>query len=815
MQAEFAEVVVPLALSQTYTYRIPPEMTVEPGIRVEVQFGRSKHYVGVVWELHNRTPGVPVNKAILSVLDESPFVTPSQRELWNWLSRYYLCTLGEIMVAALPASFRTNSESVLVALDPPSRDDRPAGRSAELLDIVLGAQRLTVQELARISGTRTLHKYIRYWIDCGWVMIEEDLKKGFRPKMRKHVLLHPDYRNEKALGDLLDSLGRAPRQQDLLLAYMTLSPDYNAPQAVISRDLAKKAGAGDAAVQALVKKGVLIQEELAVDRIHHYKGGKAMPTLTAQQQMATEQIKEAFQQSKPVLLHGVTGSGKTEVYVHFIRKTLDAGKNVLLLVPEIALTTQLIQRLGSFFGEDMLVYHSGFSANERAEVWLKLQRDAQPYLVLGVRSSVFLPIDRPGLIVVDEEHEYSYKQFEPAPRYHARDVALTMARRMGVQVILGSATPSVESYWLARSGSLAYVSMTERYGDAQMPEIHFADLRQESGKANPLHMFSQKLLQKIRETLEKQEQVILFQNRRGYVPKIQCETCGHIPFCVNCDIALTYHKYRHDLRCHYCGHHEKPPAVCGACGSARIHLQGFGTERIEEELRMHFPDARIQRMDHDSTRGKHNIERIIANVAEGKTDILVGTQMVTKGLDFEKVTLVGILSAEHLLAFPDFRAQERTFQLITQVAGRSGRSKAPGEVLIQTFQPDMPLLQRVANQDLEGIYRIELRERKEFNYPPYVRLIRLTLKHRDRPTVQQAALRLGDLMIPVFGHRVLGPEFPYMERIRGKYQMQILLKYERQLDAFKVRKALQDVLHRFYATQWGTKVRLIVDADPY
>lgn len=818
MSHQFAEVIIPIPVAHTFTYSIPTPLLgkVEIGMRVEVPFQSGKLYGGVVCDLHAEKPEKYIPKSVIDVIDEKPIISAFQLHFWRWLSHYYMCTLGEVMMAALPAGLKMTNETTIKLKISPNDIPQLPNRETELIQFLVQHIELTLKQLAKLAGIKSVQSYVKKWLQRDWVSITGELKKQYKAKLRKHVYLHKNFRSEKALNEVLDGLQKNPKQADLLMAYLMLvGQEWNTGMPVLRSTLLKKSNTSDAVLKSLIKKEILIQEDQEVGRLDFDGGYKSMPILSSIQEEAKRDISTHFANQKNVLLHGVTGSGKTEIYVHLIHECLANHQSVLYLIPEIALTTQLIHRLGAYFGDRMLVYHSGISSDKRTEVWLELQKSDEPWLILGVRSSVFLPLDEVGLVIVDEEHEYSFKQFEPAPRYQARDVALWLGKQHQASVLLGSATPSAEMYWQAKQGILGYVALKERFGEAKMPSVEIINLKNNVVKEGGSHMLSNQLLFAIKSCLDKKQQVILFQNRRGYVPKVICESCGFIAECVNCDISLTYHKYRNELKCHYCGHHEPVYSVCPCCSGRSIKTQGFGTQRIEEELELIYPDSKIERLDHDTTRSNKSLEEIISRFEQGKTQILVGTQMVTKGLDFDSVGLVGIISAEHLMAYPDFRATERAFQLMTQVSGRAGRGKEPGKVVIQTFNPNWPIFKYLLSENSSAFYPVELAERESFAYPPYTRLIRFIVRHRERSIVDQAGNVLGGELRKIFGKRILGPEFPMMERVRGQYHKEIQLKVSRNASIDKVRQYIQLSLDQFYVHQLGKKVRLIIDVDPY
>lgn len=812
----FVEVVLPLALSKAYTYRIPDKWNerVAVGKRVIVQFGKNKVYSAVIYRVTDRPPERYEAKYILDILDDFPVVESVQLQLWEWMAAYYMCTLGEVMQAAFPAALKLASETRIVAADVEDADRSELNEKEYLImDALDIAHELKVSDIVKLLGQKTVFPILKGLFEKRLILISEEISPRYKPKMKAFVVLHDEYRDERGRKLLLDSLDRAPKQQDAVLAYLQLSRT-NAE--IAKTDLMEAGACSAATIAALIEKEVFYIREKAVSRL----GDADLPvagtfTLSAAQQDAFSAIKAGFLKKDVVLLHGVTASGKTQLYIRLIEEIAATGRQVLYLLPEIALTTQITERLRVHFGEKLGVYHSRFNDNERAEVWHKvLKGDYQ--VVVGARSAVFLPLQQLGLVIVDEEHEISYKQFDPAPRYHARDTAIYLAHIHGAQVLLGSATPSVESYYNARSGKYGLVKLDQRYGEAQLPEITTLDITEETRRENMFSYFSGQLLQEIKDAIAGQRQVILFQNRRGHTPVSQCNTCGHITKCIHCDVSLTYHKSSGKLHCHYCGFSEDPTQVCPACGSTHIASRGFGTERVEEELAALLPDARIGRLDLDSTRGKHGFERVLSAFDEHRYDVLVGTQMIAKGLDFGKVSVIGIINADGLINYPDFRAYERAFSLLSQVSGRAGRRNDSGKVIIQTYTPGHRVLQQVIAHNYEGMFMAEVTERKNYGYPPFYRLIKIDIKHKRQQQAGDAALRLAGALRNELGHRVLGPEVPVVGRIRNYYIYSIMLKVERTGTSIaKVKNLVAAVLVGFHTQKVNKGIRLQIDVDPY
>ena len=815
-QTFFVNVVLPLAISKAYTYRVPQNLAnnIAIGKRVVVQFGRNRVYTAIIFSISDKAPVGYEAKYILDVLDEFPIVTAQQLALWEWMSAYYLCTLGEVMQAALPSALKLASETK-VSLNPDTQYDKSTLTDKEflLLDALEIQPVLTIAEIVKILDQKTVFPILRALFDTGMITISEELTEKYRAKTKTYVQLnsfYADAANRRALFDLLE---RAPKQVDVLQAYLQLAKTQNE---IAKSDLLEASDASAATLQALVAKEVFILVEQEVSRLSGVEADlDAEFTLSTPQQEALNQLKTNLQEKEVCLVHGVTASGKTEIYIRLIEEYLAKGKQVLYLLPEIGLTTQVIQRLQKIFGTKIGVYHSKFNDNERAEIWQKvLNGDYQ--VVLGARSAVFLPFNNLGLVVVDEEHENSFKQFDPAPRYHARDSAIFLASLFKAKVVLGSATPSFESYYNAKIGKYGLITLSERYGGVQLPDIQVVSIPDETKRKTMQSHFTSVLLNEIKGALARKEQIILFQNRRGYAPVLLCATCGYTPKCINCEVSLTYHKSSGKLHCHYCGYRQDTVPLCPACGSTKIEHKGFGTEKVEDELSLIFPEARIARMDVDATRTKYGFQQLISDFEDKKIDILVGTQMVAKGLDFANVSTIGILNADSMLNFPDFRAFERSFQLLAQVSGRAGRRDIRGKVLVQAHDIHHRVLQQVIDNDYEGLFQTELIERRNYKYPPLYRLISLCIKHKDPVKLNQIAEYVAALLRQQFGDRVLGPEAPFVNRIRNYYLQDILLKVEKEgLSAQKVKIALQQILQSFEQEVLSKGCIIQVDVDPY
>ena len=817
----FADVILPLPISGTFTYRVPYDLNdaVTKGARVVVQFGSRKIYTALVRNIHQKPPVKHLPKYILSVLDDTPIVSDIQFSFWDWISSYYMCHLGEVMNAALPSVMKLASESKVVINPSFSGDFGEMNEKEMLLLEALGHRKtIAISDVVRILDQQKVIPVIKTMIDKGIVLLEEELTDKYRPRREKFVSLSNDLAaSEEELRDLFDALERrAPKQLGVLMTFIHLTKYKPGDPVSISRALLmEKLNGGDGALNALIKKGAFVVSEKQVSRMRSGDQPVAADTikLTGDQQKALDHIRSEWDKKEVVLLHGVTSSGKTEIYINMIQETLDAGKQALYLLPEIALTTQIINRLKKYFGDRIGVYHSRFNEQEKAEIWNRTV-DHQYDVMLGARSAIFAPFTNLGLVIVDEEHDSSFKQNDPAPRYNGRDAAIILGKLHKARVLLGSATPAVESYFNARHEKYGLVELMTRYREMELPEIKVVDIKQELRTGKMKAHFSSVLLEKMEKALENREQIILFQNRRGFSLRLECETCHWMPNCKNCDVTLVYHKKINQLRCHYCGFVSRVPETCPECNGVKIRMKGFGTERVEEDLQILLPDARVARMDLDTTRSKHGLQKILTDFEERKIDILIGTQMVTKGLDFDHVSTVCILNADNLLSYPDFRSGERSYQLMAQVGGRSGRKKRRGEVIIQTWQPSNAIIRDVVNNDFQSMYMGQLNERKQFKYPPFHRLIILRLKHRKPDVLNNAASSLASNLRAAFGKRILGPEYPMVSRIMNLYIKQIMIKMERGGDVKAMKEKLQEVLKEFYRSSEFPGVRLIIDVDP-
>ena len=819
----FVDVILPLSIPNTYTYRVPFDLNQEIGIgkRVIVPFGKSKYYTAIVRDIHEEVPKNYQVKYVEAILDDAGIVTDKQFQLWDWMAEYYMAPIGDVMNAALPSNFKLASETKL-SLHPEfdRTDEGLSDKEFMIMEALQVQEELSLKEVAEIVQIKTVQPIIKSLIEKRCAIVSEELNAKYTPKFATFARVDPTIKTEEQLSELLNELeadSRAEKQVDALLKLIALTKWKDGEQkAVFKKDIIAE-GASESSLKSLAKKNII---DLYSDEISRLNSGfddtQDIKPFSEAQELAYEQIENHFKEKDVVLLHGVTSSGKTELYVKKIQEVIENGQQVLFLLPEIALTAQLINRLRHYFGDLVGVYHSRFNQNERIEIWNKvLYNDPKQFrIILGARSSVFLPFRDLGLIIVDEEHENSFKQYDPAPRYNGRDIAILMGHLYKSKVLLGSATPSIESYYNALEGRYGLVELKERFGGVQLPEIQCADLVKEKKQKTMKSHFSSLLLENMQEALDNGEQIILFQNRRGYTPIWTCEMCGWTPQCKNCDVSLTYHKSTNMLKCHYCGYYISPPSSCGACGSRKLKMLGFGTEKIEDELTVYFADAKLQRMDLDTTRAKDAYSNIIESFERKEVDILIGTQMVTKGLDFNNVGLVGILSADQLLNFPDFRSFERAYQLMSQVAGRAGRAQKRGKVIIQTFEPNHWIIQKVMAHDYNGFYKNEIVERRNFHYPPFFRLIVIRMKHRKRDTLEMGAATLAKKLQAVFKDRVLGPEIPIVGRVRNFYLKNITLKFERDASPKKVKDIINEKLDVFLADHDYRSIRVDIDVDP-
>ena len=809
----FINVILPLALSRLYTYKVDDKEVVllKPGMRVAVEFGKRKIYTALVYEIHQNPPLNYIPKPIHQIIDEQPLVNEFQLKLWNWIADYYMCTLGEVYKSAVPSSLLLESETVLIKNENFIDENKLTSDEFLVIEALENHQQLPIDKLSLIVNGKKSLSIIRQLIEKNAIQFKEEINEIYQPKLEKFIKLHPQWEGQDKLAAIFNELQRAPKQRDVLMTYFSLRSISKDP--IKFKTLTESAHCSIAVINAMVEKDLLASYFIQVDRVKFDNEIEKPKILSNDQIQVFNEINKIFNDKSVVLLKGVTGSGKTEIYVKLIQEQLNQQKQVLYLLPEIALTTQIIQRLKRYFGNKMVVYHSKYTLNERVEVWnnvLKSKESAQ--LVIGVRSSIFLPFQNLGLIIVDEEHEPSYKQNEPSPRYHARDTAVVLATIYKAKVLLGSATPSLETYQNTKELKYGLVTLDNRFGDVEMPEIELVDIKEILRKKRMNGHFSERLIQLIKETLDNNEQVILFQNRRGFAPVLVCKTCGVTPQCIQCDVSLTYHKFAKDLKCHYCGYTQKVTNSCIACGSEEVIFLGFGTEQIENEIQALFPNAKVARMDYDTTKGKHSYEQILNLFQQHEIDILVGTQMLSKGLDFSKVSLVGVLNADSLLNFPDFRSYERSYQLLTQIAGRAGRTKK-GKVIIQTYNPTHEIIAQVATHDYLNMAETQLKERQQFKYPPFYKIINITLKHKNKLTLDEGTAWFNKALKNTFGNWVLGPTTPVIAKIRNKYIKEILIKIPSNQSLYKTKVAINKLKISFISTAAFRSIQLIIDVD--
>ena len=805
---KYVDVILPLPIHGSFTYLAEIDLDQNIGQRVVVQFGSRKLYTAIVIKIHDERPKEYDAKELLAILDENPIVNEKQLQFWFWIAEYYMCNLGDVMNAALPSSFKLASESkVIIHSDFDGDMEDFSENETRIVNALLNQEELLVQEIIPLINNKSVFTIINNMIRKEIVLIKEDLHDKYKEKIIRVVELADENLQVKL----------TEKQEQLLLDFSTLRIKFPKKKWTVS-DLLKKTKVSRGVLIALVKKGVLKIERQSISRLlRTYKEVEISKKLTKPQLKAYDQIKEGFKERKVCLLHGVTSSGKTEIYIKLIEEQLAKCKQVLYLLPEIALTTQIINRLRKHFGNKVGVTHSHLNNSERVEVWKAVQEKdkekVQYPIMLGARSSLFLPYDNLGLIIVDEEHDPSYKQHQPTPRYHARDAAIYLANIHNSSLLLGSATPALESYYNAIERKYHLVELNSRYQDLKLPKIECIDIRKAYLKKKMQAQFAPELLDEIKETIANGKQVILFQNRRGYSPILSCVTCAFTPNCKYCDVSLTYHKWQNKIKCHYCGFTENLPTICPSCNATDFDSKGFGTEQVHESLNVLLPEATINRMDYDTTRRKFAHQEIIREFEQGRIDILVGTQMVTKGLDFDNVAVVGILNADNMLHYPDFRAHERAFQLMMQVAGRAGRKGKQGKVLLQTYDDTHSVIQLLKAHDFKHFYREQIAERKLFNYPPFSRIIGITLKHRDKNKLDKAANQLATQLRKSFGHRVLGPEYPSISRIRNYYHKDILLKIEIEASVKKAKTFLTTIIKRLQEQQNFRSVRIILNVD--
>lgn len=810
---QFAEIILPLNLPNTLTYGIPLEWQgkILPGMRVEVALGKNKIYSGIVLLLHNQKPEAYSIKPIRNVIDEKPVVLPVQMQFWQWVSQYYLCSIGEVMNAALPAHLKLMSESLLIWNElhevPPLDLSDNAFIIAEALHI---RKQLTIGEVRQLLEGKNTSKAINELLELEVATVTEILEEKYKTKTERFVFLQKSFEEDEALlSKLFVELERAPKQLNLLMTFFQMKQQG----AVSVTELLKKAKATTSQLNTLIEKGVIRLEIIALDRLALLEEKKIAFELSIEQKEAFDKIKENWQKQKVALLHGVTGSGKTLVYVQLIKEAIANGKQALFLLPEIALTTQVVSRLRAYFGDELGVYHSRFTNNERVEIWNKV-KEGKYKAIIGPRSAVWLPFQNLETIIVDEEHDSSFKQYEPSPRFHARDAAIYLSTLHDANVLLGSATPSLESAYNAQKGKYAYIQLNQRYRGVAMPVIEVVSAK--NTQAALSNILTLNLLEKITETLALGKQVILFQNKRGYAPFLICGSCGWVAHCKYCDVSMTYHKATDKLHCHYCGSTSAVFKHCPQCGNMKIVPKSFGTEKIEEELQRIFPKVRTARLDWDSVKGKNKLSTLIDDFTKGSIDILVGTQMVVKGLDFENVGLVGILSADSLLSYPDFRINERGFQLMEQVSGRAGRVDGKGQVLIQAFNMTHPVLQWVKDHDFRSFYHIESGNRQQFGYPPFSRMIKLTIKHREAAKAEQGAQQLAEELKQLKDIHIQGPAAALVSRVRNYYIQEIWLKLSNDHAFLQHAKGMIAIaMNTTMQKRGNSALQIVADVDPY
>ena len=814
----FVDVILPLALPKTYTYEINQSeaVIIKPGFRVAVQFGKQKIYTAIVKKVHSKYPKSYEPKPITMIMDKYPLVTKIQLKFWEWISNYYMCSEGEVLRASLPSALLIESKSIIIIKEATKKQIENLSDVEYIIYEALQHTNLTIDQVTKITNSKKVMPLILGLIEKKVATIEQSFEEKFKPKKQRVVRLNKNLKNNDELNKVFESLKKAPKQKGVLMNLLKRPTKYKywTPFINLSNELNLKSYH----LKSLVDKGILEQSYQDISRVLIKKSSiqSREKKLSISQEKALLDIKYIFGKKKVILFEGVTSSGKTEVYIKLIKEELDKGNQVLYLLPEIALTSQIVQRLTSYFGEKVLVYHSKFSTHERTEVWNQvLKNDMCGTIIVGARSSLLLPFKILSLIIVDEEHENSFKQLDPAPRYQARDSAIYLARDLNAKIILGSATPSIESSENARNGKYGWVKLNERYGGVELPKIELVDLKEEYKKNTMLGIFSKQLLSEIKETIKQKKQVILFQNRRGYAPILECLRCGHSPQCTQCDVSLTYHQTVNKLKCHYCGYNTNMPTQCVACGMTTLNKKGIGTQQIEEQIKNIFPNVNVARMDWDSTRGKWDFDKIIESFHEEKIQILVGTQMVVKGLDFQNVLLVGVINADNMLNFPDFRAHERSYQMLTQVAGRAGRLDKKGKVIIQTFQPDHPVLLQVLNYNYEQLFQIQKKERIKYHYPPYYRMIKITFKCKNFEIVNKASDWFSNVIKSSYKGTILGPVFPTISRVRNQYQKQVIIKLDNGFKPIEVKKFLLNIYKSFQTIGEFRATRVNFDVDPY
>lgn len=811
----FAEIIIPLSLPKNYTWSIPTHLLpyAQPGMRAEVVLGKNRKYAGIIKRIFATKPEAFDPKPILNIIDEEPVIHNPQLLLWEWIAIYYMCSEGEVLQAALPANFKLSSESIILLNEGVDFNTEDLSDDEFIVTEALEIKKeLRLSEVQDILDAVHVYPVIKKLIDKKICLVWEELVEKYKPKMQTYILLHPLYQNEDKLSHLLNNWSKAPKQMELLLAYLhLLKTTGEVPQP----ELLKKANASAAQLNALVEKKILLQEKRVIDRLPSLNKNVTIDfSLSPAQEHTLSTIKNVFQQKEVCLLHGITGSGKTQIYISLMAEALANDQQVLYLLPEIALTAQLIRRLQKHFGGHIAIYHSKFNPNERVEIWNKV-KTGEIKIILGARSAVFLPFSKLGLLIIDEEHDSSYKQQDPAPRYNGRDAAIYYASLFKAKTLLGSATPSIESYHNAQLGKYGFATLKERFGEGSLPSTELVDLRTILGHEKNKIALSHQLKHAIQSTIKEGKQVIIFQNRRGYSPYFLCKTCGWIPHCKNCDVTLTYHKAKHQLSCHYCGTTYPVINTCAACGSNNLQQKNFGTEKMEELITEAFPEAKVSRMDYDTVKGKNEHDNLIKQFEQKRIDILVGTQMVVKGLDFENVNLVGIVDADGLLSFADFRANERAYQLMEQVSGRAGRKDANGKVLIQISNPQHPVIKHLMQHDYHALYKTELGSRQAFHYPPFTRLILIRCKHKEKHIAEQAAHILVNGLANHFQQYLIGPSQPVVDRVRNLYIWEVMLKLPKNIELIQhCKKSIQQQFVIIHSNKIYRAVQLQADVDP-
>lgn len=810
----YVDVILPIPMNQKFTYLITSEEFefIKPGMRIVVPFGKSKLYTSIAFQIHKNFQGNYDLKSITQIIDKIPIVNSFQLKFWDWVSRYYFSPIGDVMRASIPSNLILQSETI-ITLDPDTTfdDDKLDEFEFLIIEAIRIEGQISIKDVSDIINKKNIFSIITKMSEKRLIRVNEKIYSKYKPKLVKCVRIDKNLKLKNV--ELI--LKNAKVQHNIYKSFLKMKSDFNSHVKV--SDFKKISPSYSSAIKKMVDKQVFEYYHIEVKRnFIEDKTRSSNLNLSENQKVAFNKINHLFEKHNVILFKGVTSSGKTEIYISLIKKVLKSNQQVLYLVPEIALTTQLVERLKVYFSENLIVYHSGLNINQRAELWSDLIKNDKPQIIIGARSSIFLPFSNLKLIIVDEEHEQTYKQFEPSPRYHARDSSLILANIHNSKVLLGSATPSIESYFnCEESNKFSLVELNERYGNIELPKINIVDLSKKIRTANMHGLFSDTLLKNISDTVERNKQVILFQNRRGYSPVLECNNCGYSPRCVNCDVSLTYHYSKNILRCHYCGYNEKTHSTCHKCQSKDFLSKGFGTEQVEIELKGFFPDLKVIRLDHDTTRRKRSFKKIINSFENHDYDVLIGTQMVTKGLDFRNVSLVGVMNLDNSINFPDFRSYERCYQLVQQVAGRSGRSKERGEVIIQTYNSENNIISHIISGDYKRFYENQIRDRKKFNYPPFIKLIKITLKHKDLNRVNGSSNWFFNRISPYFKNNLLGPEFPYIARIRNKYQKNILIKIPKEQSLSGVKKIIKKSIASFHSISDYRSVQVIVDVDPY